>query len=261
LITQGDCNNSIKITIITVVYNDQAGIEATLKSVLGQTYKNVEYIVIDAMSNDRTEFIIHKYINGISAYIREADRGIYDGMNKGISFSTGDWLLFMNSGDTFYTETIITKLVETLQLHRNDDLSVIYGDSRRVNADGSSSIIEASPKAKFNKGSFFSHQSALIKGDVHRRKPYNLKYKLASDFDFFYQVHRESGCFMYIPIVFSNFLSAGVSDTNRVAVIKEFWLIVNSGAKESMYFCTRIVVEYIKLKLKTIINKILLNES
>src|SRR5437879_6907645 len=91
-----------KLSVITVVYNDVKGIERTMLSVLNQTYPNVEYIIIDGFSTDGTLDVIKKY-QGRIKLISEKDEGIYDAMNKGLAIATGDYVLFMNSGDEKYT--------------------------------------------------------------------------------------------------------------------------------------------------------------
>src|ERR1700761_7114863 len=90
------------LSVITIVYNNVNDIERTMLSVLNQTYGHIEYIVIDGKSNDGTLEIIKRYENRIAKLISEKDEGIYDAMNKGIAAATGDYVIFMNSGDEFY---------------------------------------------------------------------------------------------------------------------------------------------------------------
>lgn len=113
------------ITIITVAYNAVKDIENTILSVLNQTYPNIEYIIIDGGSTDGTLDIIKKYEDKISYWVSEADKGIYDAMNKGALKATGEWLNFMNAGDTFYDQQVLEKVFKD-----NDwsDADVIYGD-------------------------------------------------------------------------------------------------------------------------------------
>src|SRR5215217_1386671 len=89
------------LSVITVVYNNVKDIERTMLSVLGQTYKAIEYIVIDGQSTDGTLQVVEKYKSSLAKIISEKDKGIYDAMNKGISLATGNYIIFMNSGDEF----------------------------------------------------------------------------------------------------------------------------------------------------------------
>ena len=115
-----------KITIITVCYNAISTIEDTIKSVLSQTYENLEYIIIDGGSIDGTIDIIKKYEKQISYWQSEPDKGVYDAMNKGIKLSTGEWINFMNAGDSFYN----TEVLQSLNLYFSDSQTdIIYGDT------------------------------------------------------------------------------------------------------------------------------------
>lgn len=96
-----------KLSVITVVYNNVHDIERTLLSVLNQTYPNIEYLVIDGLSNDGTLDIINQY--KVTKLISEKDQGIYDAMNKGLAIATGDYVLFMNSGDEIYAADTVAK--------------------------------------------------------------------------------------------------------------------------------------------------------
>lgn len=100
----------LKITVITVVYNGIDYIEDTILSVINQDYSNIEYIIIDGKSDDGTMDIVEKYATKISYWVSESDNGIYDAMNKGIKVATGDWIIFMNCGDYFFSSDIITQV-------------------------------------------------------------------------------------------------------------------------------------------------------
>lgn len=115
----------MKVSIITVCYNAENSIEETILSVINQTYKNIEYIVIDGASTDRTVDIIEKYRNKIAYFVSERDTGIYNAMNKAIGASQGDFIYFLNAGDTIYsTETVekVTKYLKTGHEH------IFYGN-------------------------------------------------------------------------------------------------------------------------------------
>ena len=94
---------NLKISIITINYNNKSGLEKTIESVLQQTYDNIEYLVIDGNSTDGSKDVIKKYKHRISYWVSEPDSGIYNAMNKGGTKATGDYLLFLNSGDVLLT--------------------------------------------------------------------------------------------------------------------------------------------------------------
>ena len=105
----------MKITIATVVLNARNNISETIQSVLGQTYKDIEYIIIDGESSDGTIDILKQYEPKITRLLIEKDTGLYDAMNKALELSTGDYLIFMNSGDTFVTPYVIEGVVNSIK--------------------------------------------------------------------------------------------------------------------------------------------------
>lgn len=106
--------NNPKITVVTVCYNASATLEQTMLSVLNQTYPNIEYIVIDGGSTDGTVEIIKKYADRIAYWVSEPDKGIYDAMNKSIAKASGEYINFMNAGDSFHANDTIAKVVSNL---------------------------------------------------------------------------------------------------------------------------------------------------
>ena len=115
--------SEMKISVITVNYNNAAGLEKTIRSVIAQKHIPVEYIIIDGGSSDNSVEIIKKFPSGITTWVSEKDNGVYHGMNKGISLSTHDYLIFLNSGDEFYSEDSLQILADASS---GEDL--IYGD-------------------------------------------------------------------------------------------------------------------------------------
>ena len=101
--------SNVKVSVITVVYNDVKNIEKTIKNVLKQTYTNLEYVVVDGASKDGTLDIIKRY-EGKLRWISEPDKGIYDAMQKGANTATGEWIIFRNCGDYFITPDAIDKV-------------------------------------------------------------------------------------------------------------------------------------------------------
>ena len=130
-----------KFSIITVTYNAGKVLEDTIQSVISQTYRNVEYIIVDGKSKDNTLEIVDKYRNHISKVVSEPDKGLYDAMNKGILLATGDYLCFLNAGDELHDNQTLQQIVHTLKGTALPD--VIYGETAIVDKEGrlSSSLL------------------------------------------------------------------------------------------------------------------------
>lgn len=122
----------MKVSIITASYNSEKTINKTILSVLEQTYKDIEYIIIDGASSDKTVDIAKEYEHGIAKIISEPDNGIYDAMNKGIKNATGDYIMFLNSDDQLFDETVIEKLSELAQKNNSD---LVWGDICHYNPE------------------------------------------------------------------------------------------------------------------------------
>jgi len=123
----------MKITIITVCFNSFETIEKTILSVAAQSYKNIEYIIIDGNSTDGTLDIIKKHEDKILKWISEPDNGLYDAMNKGISLATGDIIGVLNSDDTFYSTTVVEEIVN---FHKQNNIEASVGNIIQHNKEG-----------------------------------------------------------------------------------------------------------------------------
>jgi glycosyltransferase involved in cell wall biosynthesis len=123
----------MKISIITVCYNSASTIEKTIQSVAAQTYKNIEYLVVDGNSKDTTVSIIKKHEGIITKWASEPDKGLYDAMNKGIAMATGDIVGILNSDDTFYSNTVLAAIVD---FHKNNTIDASIGNIMQHKEDG-----------------------------------------------------------------------------------------------------------------------------
>ena len=126
-----------KFSIITVTYNAEKVLEDTIQSIVTQSYKNVEYIIVDGGSTDGTLSIVNKYKEHIHTLVSEPDKGLYDAMNKGLKLATGDYVWFLNAGDTLYTADTVQRIVASLK-KKVSLPDVIYGETRIVDAEGRS---------------------------------------------------------------------------------------------------------------------------
>jgi len=123
-----------KFSIITVTYNAAKVLEDTIQSIVTQTYKNLEYIIVDGGSTDETLDIIHKYQEHITTVISEPDQGLYDAMNKGIKLATGDYLCFLNAGDGLHEDDTLLAMVHSI--HGTSLPGVLYGETELVDCQG-----------------------------------------------------------------------------------------------------------------------------
>lgn len=184
------------ISVITVCFNAENLIENTIKSIISQTYANIEYIVIDGGSYDGTLEVIKKYREKISYFVSEQDKGIYDAMNKGTLVSTGDWVLFMNAGDTFFSDNTISEVVKEC----NDGADIIYGDVKVVEKIGSY-ILQAGTPDELSKGEIsFCHQSSFIRSSLMKSHLYDLQFRVCADFNLFFHLWKEGCSFYHVNI-------------------------------------------------------------
>lgn len=145
-----------KVSVVTVVYNDVKKIENTVNSVISQSYNNKEFIIVDGGSNDGTLEIIKKYDFSIDSFISEKDRGIYDAMNKGVSLATGEWIIFMNSGDCFVDNKVLENIFrKEIPAH----ISFIYSDFYDARK-------KSMTKASFE-GGLLLHQNIIYRRKKH----------------------------------------------------------------------------------------------
>ncbi len=166
------------LSIITINYNNVLGLKNTIESVISQSYQSFEYIVIDGDSNDGSKEVLNRFKNKITCAISEPDSGIYNAMNKGVKKASGDYCLFLNSGDTLADENVLEKLVRC-----SFTADIIVGDTLLSN----SSKIWKSPDSvsllTLMKGSL-SHQSSLIRRTLLLEYPYDETKKIISDWKF-----------------------------------------------------------------------------
>lgn len=204
---------SFPISVITVCYNAEYSIESTIKSIVEQTYKNIEYIVIDGGSTDSTVEVIKKYADKIAYWVTEPDNGIYDAMNKGIEKATGDYIIFVNSGDYLYENTTLQQVAE--YINTTSDYDMIYGRSKIITTEGHiTDLIVNHGIGNIWKGPCFRHGALLAKTSVLKGNNFELtpKLKIAADFDFIYKAFKKGCRFQEIDVVVVAFQAEGASD-------------------------------------------------
>ncbi|WP_278623018.1 glycosyltransferase family 2 protein [Parabacteroides gordonii] len=212
------------VSIITITYNASRWLERTILSILSQSYSNIEYIIIDGGSTDGTVDIIKQYASGISYWVSEPDKGIYDAMNKGLQKATGDYVWFINAGDSLYTSDTVQRVVSLVQKKKVLP-DIIYGETSIIDEDGNSQgrrRLKAPDKLSwksFRMGMLVCHQSFITKRTIVPL--YDLTYRYSSDFDWCIRCMKQAKSIYNTRMVLSNFLEGGVSTTQRKASLKE----------------------------------------
>lgn len=210
-----------KISVITVCYNAVSSLEKTILSVLNQTYPNIEYIIIDGGSTDGSVDIIKKYIDRLAYWVSEPDNGVYDAMNKGVCVASGDWVNFMNAGDSFYcNETISTLFAESI----DKTVVCIFGNTifHYLEKDvliryKSSPIHDIMPSC---------HQSIFCRRQVLLDYPFNLKYKIAADYDFFYKIRNNGWKYKFVNCIVAVYdATGGISSKSILKTRREIYRI------------------------------------
>jgi glycosyltransferase involved in cell wall biosynthesis len=242
-----------KISIITVAFDNAPRLETTILSVLGQTYNNIEYIIIDGGSTDNSVDIIKLYEDRLSFWISEIDEGIYDAMNKGISKATGSFVNFMKAGDAFHSKESLSNLFDSPDIRDVLNADVIYGNHAVKSASGFK-IFRPKALSNIERGSFFCHQSAFTANKLHKSKPYNIQNTIAADFEFFYFAYLNNHVFKYVDQTICSITPEGISDINRIETIVSWWNVVNKTRSTNFYFIRRIIRETVVGYVKKIIN-------
>jgi glycosyltransferase involved in cell wall biosynthesis len=205
-----------KVSIIIVSLNTKYFFLKTVNSVLAQSYKEREIIVVDGNSTDGTIDIIKKMKKKFSKVIIEKDRGIYDAMNKGSRLVSGEWVIFLNSGDVFYNKNTLSDIFKQ-SITKKD---IIYGNTLVKNKN-INYLVDASFFSKKTILMQFCHQSTMVKADIVKKNKFSLKYKYSSDFDFFIKCFSRKKIFYNSNLTIAKVIANGVSDNNRQKVYSE----------------------------------------
>lgn len=178
--------NKPKITIITVVWNNAKTIRDAIDSVLGQTYENIEYIVVDGASTDGTVEIVQSFGNKITKFISEKDKGLYDAMNKGIKMATGDIVGILNSDDFYKSNDVLETVVNEFM---SKGIDCLYGDLEYVDANDTDRIVRYWQSKQFKEGLFQkgwhpAHPTFFIKREFYDKYGFfNLDFKISADYE------------------------------------------------------------------------------
>ncbi|MCJ8314182.1 MAG: glycosyltransferase [Pseudomonadales bacterium] len=205
-------SEQVLISIVTVVYNGEKYIEDTIKSILNQTYKNVEYIIIDGGSTDNTLNILKKYEKEISCVVSETDDGIYDAMNKGVARCNGSLIGIINADD-YYVEGAFDLIIKAFSKSKEKTKLVIYGDMNLVNQDDRSVIRTKNAVAwKMIFGMSLNHPSVFVTRDIYANHSFSTDYKMASDYNLLLTLYLYRYKFIKIKYILTEMRAGGVSE-------------------------------------------------
>lgn len=217
-----------KFSIITVTYNAGATLEDTIQSVITQSYRNIEYIIVDGGSKDRTLEIIEQYRPHIHKVISEPDKGLYDAMNKGISLATGDYICFLNAGDELHEDDTLLLMVHSITENALPD--VLYGETAIVDEEGHFlrmrrlSTPERLTWKSFRNGMLVCHQAFFARRDLV--EPFDLKYRFSADFDWCIRIMKKSQVLHNTHLTLIDYLNEGMTTRNHKASLKERFRIM-----------------------------------
>jgi putative colanic acid biosynthesis glycosyltransferase len=213
-----------KISVVTVNFNMADEIAGTLDSVLAQDYPDVESVVIDGASSDGSRAIIESYGARLGYWVSERDRNLYDGMNKGVAAATGDWIVFMNSGDRFAAPDVLSRIFS--QPH--DDADALYGHHIRRYAEyGIDRLIPAETTDVLPYRMHCSHQALLMRREWLMAHPFQLDI-LSADYESILAAYAAGRRFKPVDCVVAATMAGGRSDVQRLRSLKDRMRLVRA---------------------------------
>lgn len=199
----------MKISVVTISYNNLNGLKITVPSVTRQDYSDLEFIIVDGGSTDGSKDYIEKEtkFGRISFWVSEPDNGLYDAMNKGLGYASGKYIIFMNSGDRFFKCNSLSNLVEGALLNDSD---VVYGSALYSYPDG---LVLRKPQAINIMVSElpFCHQAVMVKTELAKKAPFNTKLRFIADYEMFYKFWKSGKSFQEVHSIISIYDASGVS--------------------------------------------------
>ena len=176
----------MKISVITVCYNSVSTIEATILSVLQQSYATIEYIVVDGDSNDGTKSVLEKYRDKITKIVSEKDKGLYDALNKGIKLATGDVIAFLHADD-FYTDPLVVE--KYVKVFEGGNYDAVYANLFYVDADDTTKVKRKWNSGEYNHGAFLNgwmppHPTLFVRKEIYEKYgSFNTDFKTSADYE------------------------------------------------------------------------------
>ena len=215
----------LKISIITATYNSLETLPNVLKSIKEQNFYNFEWIIIDGNSTDGTLDFIHQQKKEIAFWKSEPDDGIYEALNKGIQFATGNVICFLHSDDIFATSKVLKNVIN---IFNNNDVDGVYGDLQYVNKTNTNKVIRNWKSCNFhpnllNKGWMLPHPTLFLKREVYEKHgDFDLSYKIAADYYFMLRILKDDTLkFYYLPKVITKMRVGGTSNRSLKNIIQK----------------------------------------
>ena len=206
------------ISIVTVTFNALDDIKTTANSVWAQQLDDIEHIIVDGGSTDGTREWLLQQKSNIVQWCSEKDEGIYEAMNKGVSMYNGDWGCFMNAGDTFANSETLIQIKDHL---KNNEIDIIYGSVNVIKNFGKVTV-DPQELEQLNRKMVFCHQAALSRRKLLKEHPFNLRYRLGADYDFFRWCYLTGKRFKKVPFTLANYEAEdGATSKHRLRVLRE----------------------------------------
>jgi glycosyltransferase len=191
----------MKVSVIVSVFNSEKTVSDAIDSILSQSYSNIECIVIDAESTDRTRSIIQDYGDKIDVFVTEPDNGIYDGLNKGILLATGDIIAFLHSDDVYADKAVVSDVVSLF----GNDIQGVYGDLVYVDRVNTGKVFRYWRSGIFstsllNKGWMPPHPTLFLRSGIYQQYGiFDTSFKIAGDYDFMLRILKDDTTIKYLP--------------------------------------------------------------
>ena len=229
------------VTIITVCRNHAQELERTIRSVESQTWQEKEYLVIDGASTDDSLDVIKAHEASITRWVSEPDQGIYDAMNKGVKMAQGEWVIFMNAGDTFAGDDTLQRVFGNPL-----DADVIYGDVIK------GELVKEAEAPRNAHRMFYCHQSAFVRTRCLREFPFDIRHRMSADFKQVKQLYLSGKTFLQLDFPVANFDTQGVSNKNRSAGLYDNIQVIRETDSlwEQMKLLPRLYFTYLLCKIR-----------
>ncbi len=239
-----------KLSIITINYNNAKGLRDTYWSIAKQTFRDYEWFVVDGGSKDGSKEFVVEHEADVAWWCSEQDGGIYNAMNKGILHASGEYLLFLNSGDTLFEPTTLEKVFGK----ETRDADVLYGDRREIQPWRLKKICRSPQKVSYY---YFAtrplcHQTAFIRTSLLKQSPYDETYRICADWAKWVELSRNGYSFLYVPITVCNYHRNGISYHAKAQLQEEHKRLLSEFYEKEEAEVILSLLEKIDMRLKVI---------